>query len=133
MAEEKMTNCPKCGKPILNGGLFTSPAKFNIKCPWCQATLQINIQPRIVTEVIKLANGDTPKIGDQMKHVIRSEGSQNRQEVDDVFEELYSMQEPPMLKKDAEQLKPGIPYKLNGKGVKFVGYLYPDDQEPSGP
>ncbi len=58
MSEEKMTNCPKCQKPILNGGLFTSPAKFTIRCPWCQATLQINIQPKIVTEVIKLGNGD---------------------------------------------------------------------------
>jgi hypothetical protein len=58
MFEEKMTNCPKCGKPILNGGLFTSHARFNIRCPWCQSTLMINIQPKIVTEVIKIGNGN---------------------------------------------------------------------------
>lgn len=127
MAEEKMTNCPKCGKPILNGGLFTSPAKFNIKCPWCQATLQINVQPKIVTEVVKLANGDTPK---------QAEKPKIGEELDDIFEGLYSKPEPmntqPTQKRE-EHLKPGIPYKLNGKGIKFVGYLYPDDQEPPGP
>ncbi|MBI2607554.1 MAG: hypothetical protein HYW51_01890 [Candidatus Doudnabacteria bacterium] len=122
-----MTNCPKCGKPILNGGLFTSPAKFNIKCPWCQATLQINIQPRIVTEVIKLGNGETPKNGDPVRHVVRSEKAESGEDVDDIFTGLYSMQEP--MQKKEEHLKPGIPYKLNGKGIKFVGYLYPDDRE----
>jgi DNA-directed RNA polymerase subunit RPC12/RpoP len=58
MSEEKMTNCPKCGKPILNGGHFTSHARFNIRCPWCQSTLMINIQPKIITEVIKIGNGN---------------------------------------------------------------------------
>lgn len=53
-----MTNCPKCQKPILNEGVFTSAASFNMRCPWCQATLGINVKPKIVTEVIKLANGD---------------------------------------------------------------------------
>lgn len=111
-----MTNCPKCGKPILNGGLFTSPAKFNIKCPWCQATLQINIQPRIVTEVVKLANGDSPK---------PAEKPQIGEELDDIFAGLYSTQEP--MQQNNEPIKPGIPYKLKGKGVKFVGFLYPDE------
>jgi len=51
--EKKMTNCPECNKPILNGGVFPSHAKFSMRCPWCQATLEINIQPRILTELIR--------------------------------------------------------------------------------
>ena len=58
MFEEKMTNCPHCRKPILNGGVFTSPAKFTIRCPWCQATLAITIMPKIIAEVIKLDHED---------------------------------------------------------------------------
>lgn len=53
MFEEKMTNCPKCRKPILNGGVFTSPAKFTMRCPWCQVTLSINVMPKIITEIIE--------------------------------------------------------------------------------
>ena len=61
MTEEKMTNCPRCQKPILNGGVFAAPARFNIRCPWCQATLQVNIQTRITTEVVKIGGMDPAK------------------------------------------------------------------------
>lgn len=53
MFEEKMTNCPKCRKPILNGGVFTSPAKFTMRCPWCQVTLSINVMTKIITDVVE--------------------------------------------------------------------------------
>lgn len=56
--EKKMTNCPNCNKPILNGGVFPSHAKFSMRCPWCHATLEVSIQPRILTELIKTAQKD---------------------------------------------------------------------------
>ena len=48
-----MTNCPACQKPVLNEGQFTAFTQFNIRCPWCQATMTISVQPRIVAELVK--------------------------------------------------------------------------------
>lgn len=108
-----MTNCPKCNRPILNGGLFTSPARFTIRCPWCQATLQINIQPKIVTEVMKIGNGN---------------GSSSSPA------ELYA---PPNLysapaiggfqKPDSPEREISQKVQIMGKNYKFVGHLYPDE------
>jgi endogenous inhibitor of DNA gyrase (YacG/DUF329 family) len=57
MTEEKMTNCPKCGKPILNGGVFTAPTRFNIRCPWCQSRLQITVHSKLVSKIRDQADG----------------------------------------------------------------------------
>lgn len=114
VGEEKMTNCPKCGKPILNGGLFTSPAKFNIRCPWCQATLQINIQPKIVTEVIKLGNGDIPK------QEIKQEQTQR---FDFPQEMAESINYKPLL---TDKPKTMVPL---ANGMKLVGYLFAEEPE----
>lgn len=102
MLEEKMTNCPRCQKPILNGGIFTAPAKFNIRCPWCQATLQINVQPKIITEVVKLANGDTDKFGEKKDNPNNTGLTQIYPEAD-----------------DANKSKP----------MRLTGYLYMDKEE----
>jgi len=108
-----MTNCPKCGKPILNGGIFTSHARFTIRCPWCQSTLQINIQPKIVTEVIKLGNGN----GDGKS----TEPIPNLKEGEkDIARMFYS----------DEQAQQGNSQSANSKGsMKLVGYLYPEEDD----
>lgn len=51
MAENKMTHCPKCHKPVLNGGQFWGSAQFTIKCPWCQTVIVISVQPQIVARL----------------------------------------------------------------------------------
>ena len=60
MQEKKMTNCPACQKPVLNEGQFTAFTQFNIRCPWCQATMTISVQPRIVAELVKAIPKGTP-------------------------------------------------------------------------
>jgi phage FluMu protein Com len=55
MTEYKMTNCPECQKPILNGGVFNSTAQFKMKCPWCKVTLSVMVKSKIVAEVIDIA------------------------------------------------------------------------------
>lgn len=50
-----MTNCPACQKPVLNEGQFTAFTQFHIRCPWCQATVSISVQPRIVAELVRTA------------------------------------------------------------------------------
>lgn len=47
-----MSNCSVCHKPILNSGDFSSPAKFKIRCPWCQSTLQVSVSMKITVEEI---------------------------------------------------------------------------------
>lgn len=109
--EKKMTNCPRCHKPILNGGIFTSHAKFTIRCPWCQATLEINIQPKIVTEVIKLGNGDTYKPP----------------------EAAYGSPSRPQTNEEIAIDATGGPEELFARpktaGFRLVGYLYPEQKE----
>lgn len=56
--DKKMTNCPKCSKPILNGGMFTSTARFNMRCPWCQTTLEVIIQPKITTGIVRTVGNE---------------------------------------------------------------------------
>lgn len=98
--EKKMTNCPRCNKPILNGGSFTSHAKFTIRCPWCQATLEINVQPKIITEVIKLGNGTNS--GD---FEIRTPQSSEKREFEKLFEHSQT------------------------HAYRLIGYLYPEKRE----
>ncbi len=99
--EKKMTNCPRCHKPVLNGGIFTSHAKFTIRCPWCQATLEINIQPKIVTEVVKIGNGQSHPTTTEEAIVVKPETAQP--------EELFSTPK--------------------NSGFRLVGYLYPEKRE----
>jgi len=109
--EKKMTNCPKCQKPVLNEGVFTSAARFNMRCPWCQATLEINVKPKIITEVIKLANGDpyrpTPNQGTQPPIAFGKE---------------------PIRGLGGETAQP-----QEGPRFKLVGYLYQDDEKAPAP
>lgn len=107
-----MTNCPRCSKPILNGGIFTSHAKFTIRCPWCQATLEINIQPRIVTEVIKIGNGDPAAMAARGEAVDRPAQIPH-------FEAQHNATGKP------EELFA----KPKGAGFRLVGYLYPEQRE----
>lgn len=121
MLEEKMTNCPKCNRPILNGGLFTSPARFTIRCPWCQATLQINIQPKIVTEVVKIGNGHLqtssgPMGGSSSPADLYAPASLYPGAIIDGF------QKPSSLEREISQK-----VQIMGKTYKFVGHLYPDE------
>lgn len=46
---QSMTHCPKCSKPLLNGGQFSGWAEFSMRCPWCQAIVVVSIQPKITT------------------------------------------------------------------------------------
>lgn len=103
--EKKMTNCPKCQKPILNGGVFTSHAKFTMRCPWCQATLEIHVQPKIITEVVKLGNGES----------LKPPGTGNLEE------DSLSLQTP-------EEIE-GLFGRSKAQGFRLVGYLYPEKRE----
>ena len=69
MQEKKMTNCPACQKPVLNEGQFTAFTQFNIRCPWCQATMTISVQPRIVAELVKAVPKGTPSTTPRFKLV----------------------------------------------------------------
>jgi phage FluMu protein Com len=51
--EDKMTNCPACGKPVLNEGQFTSFLQFNLKCPWCQTMLKVTVQPKVTALIVR--------------------------------------------------------------------------------
>lgn len=125
-----MTNCPKCQRPILNEGIFTSPAKFNMRCPWCQATLEVNIQPKIVTEVIKLANGEPYK-------------PENKEPKPQILAESadFSLAAPPITgsANQVSHIPLNVENKLpisfkNGSNpqkptvFKLIGYLYPEDE-----
>lgn len=108
--EKKMTNCPKCGKPILNEGVFTSAARFNMRCPWCQATLEINVKPKIITEVIKLANGEPVIRPAPSGQAVASSPNQASFGLNQITDGNNQPEKP---------------------RFKLVGYLYPDDNKPS--
>jgi uncharacterized protein with PIN domain len=66
-----MTHCPKCHKPLFNGGHFSGWAEFCLRCPWCQTAVAVTIQPKI-TASIKDAEGET--VVDQKSAFYSSEG-----------------------------------------------------------
>lgn len=103
--EKKMTNCPRCGKPILNGGIFTSHARFTLRCPWCQATLEIHIQPKIVTEVVKLGNGEPYKAPTGPAPTERTAPILDESGLEGLFD------------------------RPKAQGFRLVGYLYPEQKE----
>ena len=113
-----MTHCPKCHKPILNGGLFTSAAKFKMRCPWCQATLQVDVQPKIVTRVAKLANGEPLTISQEQEWLPYEESTQP-----------FSVSESPAgeielnNRDDLEKLI----QRAKDRGLKIVIQLQPDN------
>ena len=130
-----MTNCPRCQKPILNEGVFTSPAKFNIRCPWCQATLEINILPRIVTEVIKLGNGESYKKSDNSEAngtLARLDSARlapdlngaNTHKVTPRIGNLTSLSPAPVMQNTSATTM----LKSKPQAFKLVGYLYPEDE-----
>lgn len=49
-----MSNCPACGKPILNCGDFGAPARFRIRCPWCKSILQVTVRMKITVDAVQL-------------------------------------------------------------------------------
>ena len=49
--QNRMTHCPKCSKPLLNSGQFWGWAEFCLRCPWCQASVEVAIQPKITVSL----------------------------------------------------------------------------------
>jgi hypothetical protein len=47
MSDGKLTHCPKCHKPLLNGARFFGNAQFNLRCPWCQSVVTVTVQQQI--------------------------------------------------------------------------------------
>ena len=115
--EKKMANCPKCQKPILNEGIFTASVRFNMRCAWCQSTLEINVQPKIVTEVIKLANGDSVREIYENGHKIHYE-TQKTVPIPTKASGQLPLSNGELDVKD-----------INQRGFRIVGYFYPE--EPS--
>ena len=52
MYNTKTANCTNCNKPILNEGQFFSFLQFSMRCPWCQSTLHIAVQPKIIVQSV---------------------------------------------------------------------------------
>lgn len=106
--EKKVTHCPKCQKPTMNGGQFMGAAQFKIKCPWCQAVLRITVQPKITAEILN---------GEEARHLQDSfnpfANQSSNEPINSEFENFEDSSE-----------KSGIP----PSGMKVVGYLYPDKQ-----
>jgi len=109
MTEKKVTHCPKCQKPTMNGGQFMGAAQFKIKCPWCQAVLRITVQPKITAEIIT---------GVEAQNLNDSYDPFEHQPLpDEMFESTQGTQH------SADQ-STAIPKS----GMKVTGYLYPDKQ-----
>ena len=104
MQETKMTHCPKCHKPLLNGGQFSAWAQFTIRCAWCQAVVQVSVQPSIS---VSLKNGETV-----------SQGS---------FDEPSQFMFNGTMDKSFDSDKMHTTPQMAGEGFKVVGYLYPQD------
>lgn len=66
--ENKVAHCPKCQKPVLTEAQFNAPVKFYMRCPSCQARLQVRVMVRVLTELItndvvmKPENADSPRV-----------------------------------------------------------------------
>jgi endogenous inhibitor of DNA gyrase (YacG/DUF329 family) len=108
--ENKMTHCPKCGKPVLNSGQFWGNAQFTIKCPWCQTVVSVCVQQQI-TAKLKQAEPIGGYVG-------QAEFSQSRAQDDSGFDSP-------------------APHRQSGSvgedGFKVVGYIYPQgDSKPPG-
>jgi hypothetical protein len=111
MLENKMTHCPKCGKPVLNAGQFWGCAQFTMKCPWCQSILTVSVQQQVTA---KLKN---PSASGNSEYQQAPEYSAMG---DDMGFDSPSMQQ----RQAASQ---------NEDGFKVVGYIYPQgDKKPSG-
>ncbi len=105
--DKKVTHCPKCQKPTLNGGQFMGAAQFKIKCPWCQVILRITVQPKVTAEIIS------------------EDESGQMQDTFPTFLDHASMESDPNLFGGHGQSGQA---KIPESGMKVIGYLYPDKQ-----
>ena len=108
MTETKMTHCPKCHKPLMTGGQFSSWAQFTIRCAWCQAVTLIIIQPSIN---VSLKNSEA---------LIQNDFEQPSQQF--IFNGMADG-------KSSGNEKVGSSQPMSNDGIKVVGYLYPQDKE----
>ena len=101
-----MTHCPKCHKPLLNGGQFSSSAQFTIRCAWCQAVVVVTVQPSIY---VSLKTSEPSSLNG--------------------FEESSQfMFNGTMDKSFATEKMPGHLAQTPADGFKVVGYLYPQEE-----
>ncbi len=102
MADNKMTHCPKCHKPVLNGGQFWGSAQFTIKCPWCQSVITLSVQQQIL---VRLKNPEpTPTFHSD------PECAQS------INNEPTGFESPPQTQSSED-------------GYKVVGYIYPQNEK----
>ena len=101
MNETKMTHCPKCHKPLLNGAKFLGNAQFNLRCPWCQAVVTVTVQQQIVAN-LRAAEGQPP-----------------------VSPELKDFYASPSQESEGQVQVSGTLRSASGEGFKVVGFLYP--------
>lgn len=103
--EKKIGHCPKCQKPIFNGGIFMAAAQFKMRCSWCQTTLDVHVQPRVVVQQSAPDSAISNFGHDKNSH------DQNG---------LNETEMAPLAKTAS-----GLP------GLKLIGYLYSEDSEAS--
>jgi hypothetical protein len=114
-ADKKMSHCPGCNKPVMNNGQFIGPAQFRIRCPWCQENLLVTVQTKITVEAIA-SHPDHATTEIRTEPIVNTETT-----VSKASEAQSSINEP---------VAP--PFKVSlGKGMKLVGYVYPDNQSSS--
>ncbi len=111
MSENKMTHCPKCHKPLLNGAQFSGAAQFNLRCPWCQAIVTVTVQQQILTN---LKTSDPGSVGGEMAEFYRTETSQAHSPA--FGQEPISFQQSPSGQAQ------------ENSGFKVVGFLYPQKE-----
>lgn len=108
MQESKMTHCPKCHKPVLNGGQFWGFAQFTIKCPWCQTVIAVTVQQQIQAKL------KTPEPTPVYSHTADFNGLSGSDGL------------------DFEAAMPGAQPDSSGEdGFKVVGYIYPQGEKKS--
>lgn len=49
--QTRMTHCPQCSKPLLNGAQFWGVAEFCLRCPSCHTDVIVSIQTKITATV----------------------------------------------------------------------------------
>lgn len=108
---EKVSHCPECQKPLISGGQFTGSAEFNMRCPWCQATVEVSIQPRINVRAIKAGQPRFASASPQQPYAAFQKKA--GEEIGSIGLEFDAAENP--TSKD--------------KGMKIVGYIYPHDSD----
>ena len=105
----KMTHCPKCRKPLLNGAKFMGNAQFNLRCPWCQSIVTVTVQQQI------FANLKTPDVATPAESP----------ELADFYNQASSE---PATRQEKTFLVNSTESKTLENGLKLVGYLYSSEE-----